>query len=220
MSLPDLSRLKVSPVPRAPPAVNPVSEPPEADNYQDDFEEPEVPEVVKSPEVAAKEEDARLIVSLYKMKFGEELKGLAAEFARIAEMDLAELEVLRDRCDKILGGNSGLEVKKRGFNAALYVLEKIGCMSGVKCEGLTATLLADKDYQRDLMRLALKYLSASDCNPLYTVPIKVLTTAMQLHASAEANEKKVEIQNKIAANIGAIDKVTAEFKAVPPGPPK
>ena len=215
MSLPDLTRLKVG---SEPTTNSPAEEFPEPD-YQEP-EEPEEPIENKSPEVVQKEEDARLIVSLYKMKFGDELKALSAEFARIGEMDLAELEVLRDRCDKILGGNSGVEVRRKTFNAALFVLEKVGCMSGFKCEGLTATLLADKDYQRDLLRLSLKYLSANDCRSEYTVPLKVVTTALQLHASAEVNEKKGVIQQHIAANLGAIEKVTNEFKAVPPGPPK
>lgn len=227
-TLPDLSRLKIGA------ATSPPSQPPPQQQSYPDFEaadlgaaeeyvEEAAEMIPKSAELIQKEEDARLIISLYKMKFGEELAALQNEFNSMPDMDLGQLEELRDRCDKILGASSGIEVKRKTFNAAIFVIEKVGCMSGVHCEGLTATLLADKDYQRDITRLALKYLSANDCKPEITVPLKIVTTAIQLHANAEVKERQAAIEQKLAdpaiTNKIAAAPAPTEYTAAPPAPP-
>ena len=49
-------------------------------------------------------------------------------------MDLDQINELRDNCDKLLGAGSGLESKKKMFNAILFVLEKLGiCWNGCPC---------------------------------------------------------------------------------------
>lgn len=168
------------------------------------------PVAPKSPEVAGKEEELRIIISLYKSKFGEELAVLGAELdsVALAHTDMAALESLRDRCDRILGAGSGCDNKRRTFNTCIYIIEKLGCYSGVHIEGLTAALLADREYQRDLTRLALKWLSANDCKPEYTVPMKILTTAVQIHMNHEIMAKKPIVEAQLATE-GTAQKLAA-----------
>ncbi len=155
----------------------------------------------KSPETIAMETEQRIILQLYQSKFPSELSILANElsYQNLNMLDLAALEALRGKCDKILGGSSAIDNKKKMFNSLLYVIEKISVYSGIECSGLTSTLLADKDYQRDVTRLALKYLSTSEMNPEALVPMKVLTTAIQLHANAELKRETAMITQKITS---------------------
>ena len=159
------------------------------------------------------------------MKFPTELKAFIKEFNKLDEMDLDAINKLGDKCDKTLGCSGGLEVRKKTFNAILFVIEKVGTMNGVKCYGLTNTLLNDEDYQRDIMRLCLKYLSADECKPEYTVPLKVVTTAIQLHANNEVAETQALVENKLSnvsinERLGEIKLDDNQFKCEPPGPPK
>jgi hypothetical protein len=129
----------------------------------------------------------------------------------LAVTDLSGLETIRDRCDKLLGAGSGCDAKKKMFNAILYVIEKVGCAGGVQCEGLTSTLLADKEYQKDVTRLALQYLSANDCRAEISVAMKVLSTAVQLHANSEIRARQQEVKAQMAAPAAA--KKVAEIDA-------
>jgi hypothetical protein len=224
MELPDLTRLKVGdrppsatkiPSTQSPP---PPSFEPDLDIDMDNFTpDPVALAPPKSPEMVAREEELRVIISLYKVKFPTELLALSSELDPLvlASMDAAQLEALRDRCDKILGAGSGADNKKKMFNTCLYVIEKVGCYSGIQCEGLTAVLLADPDYQKDLMRLALKYLSVNDCRPELTVGMKIISTAVQLHASAELKAQQQAIQVKLAtpppATAEKIAQVSSKF---------
>src|SRR5687768_6317916 len=107
--IPDLNRLKVGSTeringPRAQAARAPeaLSDGPEALINPAEFSEFEAPAPVKAPEILAREEEARIIISLYKVKFPEELMALCGQLdsMALAQMDLSELELLRDRCDK------------------------------------------------------------------------------------------------------------------------
>jgi len=217
-TLPDLSTLKVRAINYEDTVSvnNNVAEPfPDHEEDQEIPEdEPEQPE--KSPDIIRQEQDARLILGLYKSKFPTELKVLSKDFDSLDLMDLAQLNELRDRCDKILGAGSGLDAKKKLFNAIVFVLEKVGCASGVQCEGLTGNLLNDKDFQRDIMRLCLKYLSADECKPEITVPMKIVTTAMQLHANSEIKANAPLIEEQLSSI--NVNDATISVKAVPPGP--
>ncbi len=211
--LPDLSGLKVGGQ-RPTVAHEPPSQPPPHELSAPDMDYEGLPEdsgtlaappPAKSAETIAKEEELRIIISLYKVKFGEDLAVLGAEIdpVNMSQMDLPQLELLRDRCDKLLGAGSGCENKKRAFNTCLYVIEKLGCYGGAHLEGLTATLLADKEYQRDITRLALRYLSANDCRPEYTVPMKILTTAVQIHMNNELTAQKQVVEAKLTTGAAA-----------------
>lgn len=206
MELPDLSGLKVGGQrPAAPPEPHTqpsVVELPDTDTFIDGPLDEGIlaaPPPPKSAETIAKEEELRIIISLYKVKFGEDLAVLGAEIdpVNMSQMELSQLELLRDRCDKLLGAGSGCENKKRQFNLCLYAIENIGRYSGIHLDGLTATLVADKEYQRDITRLALKWLSANDCKPEYTVPMKILTTAVQLHMNHELMAQKQVVEAKL-----------------------
>ncbi len=48
------------------------------------------------------------------------------------------------------------------------------------------------------MRLALKYLSATDCRPELTVGLKILSTAVSLHANAEIKARQGAINSQMA----------------------
>jgi hypothetical protein len=209
-SLPDLSALRVQSANEVPTTEEPIVE-------EEEIEE--IEEVTKSTEILRQEQDARLILGLYKSKFAIELKPLNKDFESLDNLELSQLNELRDRCDKILGAGSGLEAKKKMFNAVVFVLEKVGCATGVQCEGLTGNLINDKDFQRDIMRLCLKYLSADECKPEITVPMKIVTTAMQLHANNEIRIKAAEINQQLSS-LSIDDNTTVKITAEPPGPPK
>ena len=66
------------------------------------------------------------------------------------------------------------------------------------------------------MRLCLKYLSANECKPEITVPMKIVTTAMQLHANSEIKAKAAQIEEQLSTL--SINDATISVKAVPPGP--
>src|SRR3982751_653037 len=81
------------------------------------FIDPPMPEP-KSVELIQKEQETRIILSLYKTKFPEELGVLACELDPLLmnSMDIAQLESLRDKCDKLLGAGSGCDSKRKSFN--------------------------------------------------------------------------------------------------------
>ena len=229
--LPDLSKLKVSsmPPPAAPvrraaaaplaPPASPTALPASADEDELGYDEPEdmmsydPPPLEKSPETREKEEELRVIISLYKLKFPEELAVLAAELDPMvmARMDVAELESLRNRCDRLLGAGSGCDNQKKAFNACLFIIEKLATLNGLQCGGLTATLLADKEYQKDVTRLALRYLSGNACRPEIAVLMKVATVAIQLHAQAEARAGQQTVESRLVAPDGATANKIAEL---------
>lgn len=207
-NIPDLSRLKVGAVQMqknmpdesaSAPIQNIQSVPSLYENI-DDISLPPLPPP-KSPELIQREQELRIIISLYQTKFPQELSILGPELDPMAMnlMDHTQLESLRDKCDRLLGGSSGCESKKKAFNACLYVIERIGCMSGVHCEGLTGLLLNDSDYQRDVTRLALRYLSASDCKPEVSIGLKIISTAVQLHANNEIKQREKAIEQQFSA---------------------
>lgn len=224
--IPDLSQLKIGNRGKSLPksiktseldATAPISEIPSFDNTE--LSMPiELPEPLiesKSPELIAKEQELRIIISLYKCKFPSELSILGSELDPISVnmMDVAQLESLRDKCDRLLGASSGCDNKVKMMNMCLYIIEKIGCIGGIQCEGLTGILLKDRDYQRDITRLALKYLSASDCKPEYTVPLKILSSCVQLHANNEIIQKEKAIQQQLSSNDAAkkLNDITEKF---------
>ena len=89
----------------------------------------------------------------------------------------------------------------------------------------TWTQSINLETQRDIMRLCLKYLSADECKPEYTVPLKVITTAIQLHANNEVAETQALVENKLSnvsinERLGEIKIDDNQFKCEPPGPPK
>jgi hypothetical protein len=158
------------------------------------------PEAPKDPETIAKEGEQKIILLLYYNKFSEDLAIVAQELTNdnLQRLNLEQLKLLREKCDKILGSNSGLEVRRKSFNAMLYVIEKLCCYSGLKCEGLTGQLLADDTYQKDLSRLALKYLSSSECSPEVCVTMKILSSAVQIHANNEIKAQSQQVTQQLS----------------------
>jgi len=57
----------------------------------------------------------------------------------------------------------------------------MGKKAGMKLNGLTATLAKDEDFQRDLCRLSLKYLSSKETLPEVTVGVRLFTTITQIN---------------------------------------
>jgi len=153
----------------------------------------------KDPETIAKEDEQRIILLLYNNKFSQDLAIIAQELTNenLQRLNLEQLKTLREKADKILGSNSGLQVRLKSFNAMLYVIERMACYSGLRCEGLTGQLLADDQYQKDLSRLALKYLSSSECSAEVCVTMKLLTTAVQLHANNELNAQSQQVAQRL-----------------------
>lgn len=181
---------------------------PEINNTLDDFDDmnglslemPFEAPPVKSRETIEKETEQRIILQLYQSKFPEELSILANElsYMNLSMLDLAALEALRDKCDRILGGSSAIDNKRKMLNSFIYVIEKISIYSGLECNGLTQTLLSDKDFQKDITRLALKHLSASEMQPELLVPMKIITTAVQIQANNEIKKEQVIITQKMS----------------------
>ena len=168
----------------------------------------------KDPETIAKEDEQRIILMLYNNKFSQDLAIIAQELTNenLQRLNLEQLKTLREKADKILGSNSGLQVRLKSFNAMLYVIERMACYSGLRCEGLTGQLLADDQYQKDLSRLALKYLSSSECSAEVCVTMKLLTTAVQLHANNEiiaqtqqVTQKLVKPDDKLNDNVNTLN---------------
>lgn len=155
---------------------------------------------MKSKETLEAETEARIVLQIYHSKFPEELAILANElsYQSLMLMDLEGLKALRDKCDRILGGSSALENRKRAMNSFLYVIEKLSVYSGIECSGLTSTLLNDKDYQKDVMRLSLRYLSSSEMNPEWLVLSRIITTSVQLHANNEIKREQAAITQKMS----------------------
>jgi len=224
MSIPDLSSIKKSngttQVQQSQPPSQPIEDEPldlsfldEPMGQMDNLMMPE-PEPPKDPETIAKEDEQRIILMLYNNKFNQDLAIITQELSNenLQRLNLEQLKVLREKCDKILGSNSGLEVRRKSFNAMLYVIERMCCYSGLRCEGLTGQLLADDTYQKDLSRLALKYLSSSECSPEVCVSMKILSSVVQLHANNEIKQqtqqvaqKLVKQDDKLADNVASLN---------------
>jgi hypothetical protein len=216
MNIPDLARLTVSTAAQTY-ARQPQQAEPAAPAQPNAAAEPAAEAVAKAPEVVAREQEQRIILSLYKAKFSAELEVMGDELSskQLMAADLATLDLLREKCDALLGASSGCDNKKKMFNTCVYVLEKIACYSGVECTGLTAQLLSDAEYQKDITRLALKYLSAKDCTPEIVVPMKILSTIVQLHANAEVKRQGAQITDGLAgadeAQTEKLNKINAKY---------
>ena len=75
------------------------------------------------------------------------------------------------------------------------------------------------------MRLALRYLSANDCDARIVVPLKILSKIVELHANNEVAETQALVENKLSnvsinERLGEIKLDDNQFKCEPPGPPK
>lgn len=126
--------------------------------------------------------ELRIILTLYYHKFKDDLRALSNDLeTNLANKNLHELEDLRRKCDLILGASSACDNKKKFFNSMIYFIESMGNKAGMKLNGLTATLVKDEDFQRDLCRLSLKYLSSKETLPEVTVGMRLFTTITQIN---------------------------------------
>ena len=75
------------------------------------------------------------------------------------------------------------------FNACIFGIEQVTTkFLNYNTSGLTKELLMDKDFQKDILRLCLKYLNAEHSSPEITVPLKILSTMLQVNAANEMNK--------------------------------
>src|ERR1700679_939262 len=124
--------------------------------------------------------ELRLILNLYRVKFPTELEGFNEQ---LEGLTLAALEEMRKKYDMVLGASSASEVQKKTMNMLIYLAENTLASAGYDCSGTTTQLVSDQEFQKDLMRLSLKYLSGSQCKPEITVPFRVITTFMNNYAN-------------------------------------
>lgn len=165
----------------------------------------EPPPAPLTPEQIKKHFELRCVLALYFSKFSEDLSIIGPEFSpeMLTHKTVDELEDLRNRADILLGASSAIDNKKKLFNSCVWALEKVTISSGYNTYGMTGVLLQDKDFQKDLTRLSLKYLTSNESSAEVTCFLKVVSTAIQ--CSAE-NEIKQDIavetkQIQQAANI-------------------
>lgn len=159
------------------------------DDFNADSEQILPERLASSPEDDKNAFETRLILQLYKSKFPNDLDMLRDEFVGLATMSLPDLQNLRKKCDIALGASSSSENKRKLFNSCIYGLEKICTGMGYDTTGSTALLLSDSDFQRDLLRLSLKYLSADETSAELTVGMKLVSTFVQTNANNEIKAK-------------------------------
>jgi hypothetical protein len=193
--LPDLSALTNQPSADFSRGPSQPSADPEFDDIGDELlsdipNEPRPQELQPAtPEDSKKAFEERLILQLYQSKFPADLQMLGAELMMVSALPLAKLVELRRKCDIVLGASSSTENKRKLFNSCIYGLEKVTTQCGYSTEGMTALLLSDSDFQRDLMRLSLKYLNADETSAELTVGMKLVSTMVQCNANNEIKEK-------------------------------
>src|ERR1700733_1819565 len=112
---------------------------------------------------------------------------LPPEILRYKSLD--NLEDLRNRADILLGASSAIDNKKKLFNSCIWALEKGSVAYGFNTSGMTGILLSDKDFQKDLTRLSLKYLTAQESSAEVTTFLKVVSTAIQCSANNEIKQE-------------------------------
>ena len=155
--------------------------------------------ITKSPELIEQETEQKIILQLYIAKFPTDLSILSSELSHenLNRLDLDALKSLRNKADMILGGSTGAESKKRLFNSMIYMIEKVSCYGGLRLEGLTSNLLNDEFFQKDLMRLSLKYLSTNETKPEICCLMKLFGTMTQIYANNEIKQEQEIITQKV-----------------------
>ena len=150
---------------------------------------------VGQPGDREKEFELRLILQLYYLKFKEELEILSSELSVIslANKNLKSLQELRDKCNFALEASSAVHNKSKLFNACIYAIERVTTSYGYNTNGLTSILLQDNEFQKDLVRLGLKYLTSNETSAEITVALKVMTTAIQCNANNEIEREAKRI---------------------------
>lgn len=134
-----------------------------------------------SKESVKRTKELRLILQMYANRFEDHLTILSQDLANTEGMDEEELKELRDQCDFVLGANSAVKNDISSFNALIYTIEQIAISVDINIYGTTKVLLNDADFQRDIERLSLKYLTASRTKPEVAVGMRFLTTAMSMY---------------------------------------
>ena len=122
-----------------------------------------------------------LILAAYADKFPADLAFIEAELTSDALIGqtLGELRALRDRCDMAVGINMASENKRQIFNTCIYALENFTTSMGFNTTGATARLISNKDFQKNLTRLSLKWLSEKETSAEYAVLGCMITTFAQ-----------------------------------------
>ena len=180
-------------------------------------EQPQVPQL--SEEDADKLFELRMILTFYYKSFEKELAMLAEEFTQLslAQKNIEQLESLRKKADMILGCASGVQSKAKMFNACIFAIEKFSTHFGYNITGTTNVLLNDPDFQIDIKRLAIKWLTSGETRPEVTCAMKLLSTmAQQCYANEQAGEQveapQAPTPQIAASSTLALDKINIKFQ--------
>jgi hypothetical protein len=157
---------------------------------------------VSDDTIKKKEFDLRIILQLYYSHFSEKLKILATELTHDALLlkNFDNLSILRAQADSLLGSTAAINQKKRILNACVYGIEKTLCNSGFKVDGLTMTLTQDKDFQDNLMRLALKHLTPDETSAEMTCIYHLISTIININAAHSVADLSSSIEQKISTD--------------------
>jgi hypothetical protein len=141
----------------------------------------------------------RAILQMYYFKFKDDLSIFASELSgpMLAMQDLDALKSLRNRVDLILGASSATENKRKMFNTCIYVIEKISTNSGFDTTGVSGILANDVVFQKDLMRLSLKWLTTYDTQPEITVPMTIMHSMVQRNAAIEIQKEAMRLKEAL-----------------------
>lgn len=139
------------------------------------------PTAVTVAESAKEKQMLLLILAAYADKFPDDLAFIEDELtpAALVGLNLDELRALRDRCDMAVGMNMASENRRQMFNTCIYALEHFTTSMGFNTTGSTARLVVNKDFQKNLARLSLKWLSEKETSAEYAVLGCMITTFAQ-----------------------------------------
>jgi hypothetical protein len=98
-------------------------------------------------------------------------------------------------------GNSASLIKPM-VNHGLGLMELVGNKIGMKWQGLQNALMISKDFDRNITLIKLKYGRSIYLDPIYTLGVTILSTAMYLDQNNRLKEKieehgKEKLDNKI-----------------------
>jgi hypothetical protein len=147
------------------------------------------------------------ILRLYLIKFKDDLKDY--QKVKLDKLNLEKLIEMRNTFDSILGANTSIGNKNKIFYSAIYFVEKaVVNFNLLDVDGLTQVLYSNQDFQKDLMRLSLKYLTVSDAKPEVAVPLTIIQTMFELDR-VNSLKKSQTIDNKDKSN--KLDRINNEY---------
>lgn len=147
------------------------------------------------------------ILRLYLIKFKDDLKDY--QKIKLDKLSLEKLIEMRNTFDSILGANTSIGNKNKMFYSAIYFVEKaVVNFNLLDVNGLTQVLYSNQDFQKDLMRLSLKYLTVADAKPEVAVPLTIMQTMFELDR-VNSIKKSQTIDNKDKSN--KLDRINNEY---------